>query len=333
MDQFDARRNEEGWDEPSFEPSSKWSAAVAYPKSADLGPLSLFTTPPIRVTESRSPVKIYESPKPDVGGPAVVFDFGQNWAGVATLRLGAAIPAGTVLTLRYTEIVHKDGGVFNTYCGKGCNAAPWAGTMTGNCANQTDTYTSTGTAGESWTPRFTYHGFRFVSIEGLPVGYAIDNSTLTSHFVHSDTPVIGHIHFTNSSMAILNKIQTAILYTQGSNMHTIPTDCCQREKRGWMGDAQWTSEEAALNFDVTAFYENFVRTFADTQAVGCNHVAAEVLNRRSFPPGQSRPPTYECCSRQKPTFGCDWTGTNDSFIDARGSLPDVCPYVAHRSPN
>ena len=44
-------------------------------------------------------------------------------------------------------------------------------------------------------------------------------------------------------------------------------------------------------------------------------------------PGRSRPPTYECCSREKPTFGCDWTGTNDSFIDARGSLPDVVPYT------
>ena len=36
-------------------------------------------------------------------------------------------------------------------------------------------------------------------------------------------------------MEILNKIQTAILYTQRSNFYTIPTDCCQREKRGWMG--------------------------------------------------------------------------------------------------
>lgn len=183
-----------------------------------------------------------------------------------------------------------------------------------------------------------------------------------------------------------------------------------------MGDAQWTSEEAALNLDTTLFYENFVRTFIDTQDVGCNHVAETVLNDNSgrrvtasalavgngkfvichnctdpakvywldanhtlhhiagcqmcnhnlcadltaitpeekrsctsgsdfscqmagFPPppppppphfiqpGRSRPPTYECCSRAKPTFGCDWTGVNDSFIDAHGSLPDVVPYT------
>ena len=53
--------------------------------------------------------------------------------------------------------------------------------------------------------------------------------------MHSDTKVVGDIHFKNESMEILNKIQTAILYTQRSNFYTIPTDCCQREKRGWMG--------------------------------------------------------------------------------------------------
>ena len=84
-------------------------------------------------------------------------------------------------------------------------------------------------------PFSTYHGFRYVSIEGLPPGYTPDNATLTSHFVHSDTKVVGDIQFKNESMEILNKIQTAILYTQRSNFHTIPTDCCQREKRGWMG--------------------------------------------------------------------------------------------------
>eukprot|EP01051_Picozoa_sp_SAG22_P004324 SAG22_NODE_229_length_14598_cov_13.257052_5_plen_85_part_00 len=77
-------------------------------------------------------------------------------------------------------------------------------------------------------------GFRYVSIEGLPARFAPDNSTLTSHFVHSDTKVTGDIHFHNETLDILNKIQKAIVYTQRSNFHTIPTDCCQREKRGWM---------------------------------------------------------------------------------------------------
>ena len=93
-----------------------------------------------------------------------------------------------------------------------------------------------------WTPP-AYHGFRYVALTGLPPAYPVDNTTLTSHFVHSDTPQIGHIHFnssssnssssSNKSAEVLNRIQKAILYTQASNMHTIPTDCCQREVGQW----------------------------------------------------------------------------------------------------
>lgn len=107
--------------------------------------------------------------------------------------------------------------------------------------------------------------------------------------------------------------------------HLIPIlSCCSR---GWLGDAQWTSEEASLNLDTGLFYENFVRTMGDTQAVGCEHVPLQSQTPTwKLSPGQSRPPTYECCSKQHPTFGCDWTGVNDSFADTRGALPDVVPY-------
>eukprot|EP01052_Picozoa_sp_SAG31_P025693 SAG31_NODE_2268_length_6049_cov_1.979835_4_plen_500_part_00 len=263
-EQYDARREQVGWDTPDFEPSAPlWSPAVIYAKAQDLGPLSLFTTPPIRITESRAPQRIYKINGSNIWN----FDFGQNWAGFATLRLSQKLPSGTMLTMRFAEITHEDGSLFNTYCGKGCASPPYLGEMVGNQANQTDVYITKGSDHEEFTPFSTYHGFRYVSLEGLPSGYIPNSSTLTSHFVHSDTKVTGKIRFKNESADILNKIQKAILYTQRSNFHTIPTDCCQREKRGWMGDAQWTAEEASLNLDTSLFYENFVRTFLDTQQV------------------------------------------------------------------
>ena len=69
--------------------------------------------------------------------------------------------------------------------------------------------------------------------------------------------------------ATLDAIQKMIVLTQRDNLHSIPTDCPQREKRGWMGDAQWTAEEATLNFDMSALYANWVRTMGDLQAAGC----------------------------------------------------------------
>jgi alpha-L-rhamnosidase len=94
----------------------------------------------------------------------------------------------------------------------------------------TDVYIANGSGTEVYTPITTYHGYRYVQIENLPSGYTPTNGTLTSHFVHSDAARVGHVEFKNESLEILNKIQTAILYTQQSNFHTIPTDCCQRER-------------------------------------------------------------------------------------------------------
>jgi hypothetical protein len=67
----------------------------------------------------------------------------------------------------------------------------------------------------------------------------------------------------------LNAIQALIIRTQRSNLHSIPTDCPHREKRGWMADAGVTAPEAAFNFNMASFYENWLRTHADTSDVGC----------------------------------------------------------------
>ena len=124
-----------------------------------------------------------------------------------------------------------------------------------NCANQTDELVLRGdAAGEAYTPTFTYHGFRYVQIEGWPdAAPPPDASSLTALFVHSAVKKTGSVVF-NESLAILNGIQTAYIFTQLSNMHSHPTDCPTREKRGWTGDSQLTSGGAALNFDALAFY-------------------------------------------------------------------------------
>eukprot|EP01051_Picozoa_sp_SAG22_P004325 SAG22_NODE_229_length_14598_cov_13.257052_6_plen_980_part_00 len=159
-EQYDARRDQPGWDTPEFQPSAAlYTPVVAYPKAADLGPLSLFTTPPIRITESRAPERVYRA---NGTGPSPIwmFDFGQNWAGFATLRLAQKLPAGTKLTLRFAEIIHPDGSLFNTYCGAGCATPPYLDVMAGNAANQTDVYITKGVANEQYTPFSTYHGER-----------------------------------------------------------------------------------------------------------------------------------------------------------------------------
>jgi len=114
---------------------------------------------------------------------------------------------------------------------------------------QTDEYTTRrqnaavdGTAPSLWHPTHTYHGFRYVQLDGWPDSVAEPNiSTLVAHFVHTAVDVAGTVAFDSrsggSSASLptqLNALQEAIQFTQLSNIYSIPTDCPQREKRGWV---------------------------------------------------------------------------------------------------
>jgi len=292
-----------------------------------LGELQQSPMPAIKVSQQLVPVSV-TTVKGSDSRPAYVFDLGQNIAGVVRIGDVGQLPAGTSLTLRHSEILNKDGTVQNSYCAWPCpqNCGQGDG---GNCANQTDVYIASGQAGAnvSWSPTHTYHGFRYVQIEGWPsVLPAPKTDLLTGLFFHSGVTEVGNVHFKNSSMEILNQLQKAIQLTQLSNLMSLPTDCPQREKRGWMGDAQWTAGEASLNFNMSSFYTNFVGTMQNTQDVGCDvSTGGSVEN-----PNKMRPGTYQCCSPTITSFGCDHTGTNFSTAQSlAGALPDVVPYGKH----
>ena len=249
-------------------------------------------------------------PTPTASHPWV-FDFGQNMAGFATLNVSGLAP-GTEITLRYGEVLNKDGSVDMAWCASPCNVGPGGG----NSANQTDKFIAKGgSEPEVYTPRFTYHGYRYVQVEGLTSKPTAE--TLTGHFVHTNVTKDGHVEFKNESMQILNGIQKAIVYTQLSNYYHHPTDCPQREKRGWMGDSQITSAEASLNFDTTAFYTNWIQAFADTQHHGCTQK------------GEAGRVGMQCCESTRSSFGCSYscpTSEDCNFTNTAGALPDVVPY-------
>jgi alpha-L-rhamnosidase len=116
-------------------------------------------------------------------------------------------------------------------------------------------------AGEVFEPHFTYHGFRYVEVTGFPGTPGLDS--VRGRVVRSAVEWAGNFA---ASKPILNQIQRLIRWGQSTNLHSIPTDCDQRDERqGWMGDAQVTAEEAMLNFDMAAFYTNFIRDIRDVQ--------------------------------------------------------------------
>ncbi len=233
---YDARRAVPGWDRPGLKDNG-WKPVEVLPGTQ--GTISAEMMPPIRVVDSLAPRKM-TNPEPGV----YVYDFGQNFAGWAKLRVEG--PRGTRVEMRFSELIYPNGMINRSNLRQ---------------AKARDIYILRGGGPEVYQPHFTYHGFRYVELTGYPGTPSLD--TLRGEVVHTAVKTTGSFV---ASKQILNDIQHLIHWGQLSNLMSIPTDCDQRnERQGWMGDAQVSAEEAMMNFGMAAFYTNFIRDIHDAQ--------------------------------------------------------------------
>lgn len=256
---YDARKELAGWDKPDFDDKSWREPAI---ESRMSGVLCSQDLPPIRVTEEIQAIKLSE-PKPGVW----IYDFGQNFTGLVRLRLD--VPAGTVVAFRYGELLAQDGMLnpLTSVCGqikRRRTQGPDRGQSIGgpgapDVAWQADTYIAKGGSGETYTPRFTFHGFRYVEITGLPVAPQI--AALTGLRIHSDVADVGSFSCSNERF---NRIQQMCRRTFISNLIGVQSDCPHRERIGYGGDIVATSEALMLNYDMATFYRKTVQDWADS---------------------------------------------------------------------
>jgi alpha-L-rhamnosidase len=233
---YDARMETPGWDTSQFDSSAWHSVAV----KDDVRP-RLVSQPnePIRITQELRPISLSE-PSPGV----YVFDLGQNIAGWCRIRLRGQ--AGPEVRVRHAEVLNADGTVY---------------TANLRSAAQTDTYTLRGEGEEVFEPHFTYHGFRYVEVTGLPEKPDLDS--LVGCAILSAPARAGTFE---CSHPMLNRLMSNIVWTQRDNMPGIPTDCPQRDERlGWMGDAQVFSQAAIFNMDMAAFFTKWIQDIRDAQ--------------------------------------------------------------------
>ncbi|MDZ7357359.1 MAG: glycoside hydrolase family 78 protein [candidate division KSB1 bacterium] len=233
-ERYDARFEMPGWDRPDFD-DSHWQNAIVVQGTK----LAAQLLPPIRKTKTLRPQKISS---PDSG--CYVVDFGQNFTGWVKLTVQG--PAGTEIRLRYAELLHEDGRL---------NTAP------NQKAEATDTFILSGAGQETFEPKFTYHGFRYVEISGFPGVPTPDN--IEGCFVHTEVEPSGQFSCSNE---LINRIHQNVLWGQLSNLHSLPTDCCQRDERyGWLGDAHLAAEQAIFNFDMANVYIKFLDDIQHSQ--------------------------------------------------------------------
>lgn len=201
--------------------------------------------PPIRELKEYAAQTVY-SPSEGV----YVIDFGQNIAGVPRITL-PALEKGNKISVTCHEMLDDDGSLY-------------LATLRG--ARCTDTYIASGDERDLkvWQPAFTYHGFRYIQVtgwKGVP-----DTEDFIA--VQLGTDVKNGSSFTGGS-AILNAIHHNVVMTEQDNIHSILTDCPQRDERmGWMNDATVRFTETPYNFNINRLFPKVIRDLLDVQENG-----------------------------------------------------------------
>jgi alpha-L-rhamnosidase len=250
---FDATKKLIGWNNTGYDDKNWQHVKIGYYNNVNL---IASEGSPIRKIQEIKPVKIFRTPK-----GKLIADMGQNMVG--WLRLKVSGKKGTVVTLRHAEVMDKYGEFYTTNL---------------RVAKCQVIYTLDGTGEESYEPRFTFMGFRFVEISGFPGELKVDN--LTGVVVHSDMAVTGSYECSNP---LINQLQHNIQWGQKGNFVDVPTDCPQRDERlGWTGDAQAFCRTAAFNMDVSSFFTKWFKDITADQKPGGEvpDVIPDILNKQ-----------------------------------------------------
>ncbi|MEN0022831.1 MAG: glycoside hydrolase family 78 protein [Microbacterium sp.] len=237
---YDAREEQPGWSSPGFDDSG-WDRVQL--RRRDPATLVAPTGPPVRVTEEVAPIAVLYTPS-----GRRILDFGQNLVGVVRVR--AIGEAGTTVTLRTAEVM-QDGELY---------------TRPLRDAASTDAYTFAGRAeGEEWEPRFTFHGFRYVEVDGWPGDLDVDvaNGALIARVLHTDMERTGWF---SSSNPQLDKLHSNVVWGMRGNFVDLPTDCPQRDERlGWTGDIQVFTPAASFLYDSSGMLAGWLRDLSAEQ--------------------------------------------------------------------
>ena len=211
---------------------------------------------PVRITNRFRPIDIIKTPKNEI-----VLDFGQNMSGFVEMKLNC--PKGTKVILKHAEVLDKEGNFYTDNL---------------RSAKATDEYICKG-GEEIYRPHFTFHGFRYLCVEGLGEEINMDNFTACS--VHTDMEQTGTFECSNP---LINRLQKNIEWGQRSNFLDVPTDCPQRDERlGWTGDAQVFARTAAYNMNVALFFSKWLRDLKADQSMeyGVPSVVPNILGNQA----------------------------------------------------
>lgn len=309
---YDARLEIPGWNLPGFD-DSLWTAAI--PVEAPRGQGMVCQAHPIVCTRELKPVAILPNmrltfDKNDRQVTGYLYDFGENCAGVTTLRIQGR--PGQKIGMIYGEYIKEDGSfsVDNLrFIRPEYLDLP--------LYIQENEYTCRGGEVETWTPGFTYHGFRYVLVWGITPEQATEE-LLTYRVMNTELESRGGFHCSDE---IVNKLQRMTEIATLANFYHFPTDCPHREKNGWTADAALSLEHTLLNYDAADNYYEWLR-----------HIRLSLDHEGNMPGivptanrwGYSIGPAWDQILIQLPYTVYRFTGRKDIVEE---TLPEIWRYI------
>ncbi len=252
---YDAGKELSNWNHPGYD-DSEWEEAI-YVEGPG-GELQEAFFPPVQITREIEPAGI-SSPEAGV----YVVDMGINFTG--TYRIKISGDKGDSLIFRFGERLYNNGELnpMTTVCGQ-IKRNGIGGPGSPDIAEQTDTYIIGAEDAKWFTPEFTFHTYRYMEIRGLE--HQPDLADIKGLVIHSN--VKDKNDFSSSSQ-LINDIQDAAERTFLANLVSVQSDCAAREKFGYGGDINASSEAFIYNFDMQDFYRKTVYDWVDAVNDSC----------------------------------------------------------------
>lgn len=238
-----------GWASSEFQ-DTEWKPVqvLDFPKATLLAPQG----PPIRKIETLKPKNIWRSPS-----NKVIVDFGQNLVGGVRFRTTG--PKGHKIVLTHTEVLEHEEVATRPL--RDCKAM--------------DTIVLSGQAIE-WEPKFTFHGFQYVQVEGWPSETGEPSvRDIEAVVIHTDMEATGWFE---CNEPMVNQLYQNIHWGMRGNFVGIPTDCPQRDERlGWTGDIQIFSPTANFLYDTSGMLWSWLQDLSLEQIEEFDGVVSQVV--------------------------------------------------------
>ncbi len=246
---YDANKALDGWNQAGHNDTS-WHPAVV--GNAPGGKLEKAYFPAVEITKEITPIKIY-SPKKGTW----IVDMGVNFTG--TYKIKMAGNAGDTIHFKFGERVYDNGNVnpMTTVTGQ-IKRKGVGGPGAPDIAWQTDSYIIGNKKDQWFSPDFTYHTYRYMEIKGLKEMPKMED--IRGLFMNSN---VANKNSFSSSSGLLNSIQDIAKRTFLANLVSVQSDCAAREKFGYGGDLNATSETFIYNFDMHSFYRKTIYDWID----------------------------------------------------------------------